>query len=85
MFYLWHLDADLIPILGASLHDMSCVELENMKLRIDAVYNESASPHAELFNIYKMVLALLNLQERPERLKKPPTLRHSKKATARNF
>lgn len=72
MFYLWHLDADLIPILGASLRDKSCVELENMKLRIDAVYNESASPPAKLFNIYKIFLALLNLQERAERLKKSP-------------
>ena len=45
---------------------MSCVELENMKLRIDTVYNESVSPHAELLNIYRMILALLNLQERAE-------------------
>lgn len=45
---------------------MSCVELENMKLSIDTVYNESVSPHAELLNIYSMILALLNLQERAE-------------------
>lgn len=49
MFYLWHLDANRIPGLGVSRRDMSCVELENMKLRIDTVCNESVSPHAELF------------------------------------
>ena len=66
MFYLWHLDANRIPILGVSRRDMSCVELENRKLSIDTVYNESVSPHAELLNIYRMILALLNPQERAE-------------------
>lgn len=37
MFYLWHLDANRIPILGVFQRDMSCVELGNMKLRIDTV------------------------------------------------
>lgn len=37
MFYLWHLDANRIPGLGVSLRDMSCVELEAMKRRIDTI------------------------------------------------
>lgn len=36
------------------------------RLSIDTVYSESVSPHAVLLNIYRMILALLNLQERAE-------------------
>lgn len=82
MFYLWHLDANQIPGLGVSRRDMSCVELENMKPRIDTVCNESVSPHAELLNIYRMILALLNLQERAARfphMAQEATLTYTKK------
>lgn len=85
MFYLWHLDANRIPGLGVSRRDLSCVELENMKRRINTVCNESVSPHAELLNIYRMILALLNLQERAARFphmaeEAPlPTLTYTKK------
>lgn len=67
MFYHWHLDADLIPILVSPSVECPGVELENMKLSIDTVCKESGLPHAELLNIYKVILASLNLQERAER------------------
>lgn len=67
MFYRWHLDADLIPILVSPSVACLRVELENMKLRVDTACKESGLPHAELLNIYKMILASLNLQERAER------------------
>lgn len=95
MFYRWHLDADLIPILVSPYVAYPGVELEDMKLRIDAACKESGLPHAELLNIYKMSLASLNLQKRAERFPheaqeassppSPASPSHIKTATGRNF
>lgn len=77
MFYLWHLDADLIlnPVVLPS--DIFSAETGNMSLNTDIVYNESICLHIKFLNIYNYGPTLIKLAEKQQQqdlhmgLKKP--------------